>query len=111
MKQPDMEARAVAREALADGHTVTGAAAKAGVARETVQRWLKDEPDLKAARAEGQSKLEDVVLEGAKTDPRLALEILRCRSRAWQKRELVKHSGQVGVKWPTVPKGEGSDGF
>ena len=80
----------MARAALARGHTVTAAAARAGVTRETLQGWLCESDALRQARAEGRALLEGAVLSDAMTDGRLALEVLSRRYRVWQKRDLVK---------------------
>lgn len=111
MSEPaDPSVLEVARKALAYGYTVTAAAAKAHIARETLQRWLKDDATLVEARAEGQRKLEAAVLKEARKDGRFALQVLTIRSRAWQKREHVRHSGGVKVSWPNVKEAP-SDGF
>lgn len=100
----------LARAALRRGYTVTAAAAKAGVARETLQRWLKEDHTLCDARGHGRARLERAVLRDAMKDGRLALEVLSRRCRAWQKKDNVKLGGSVQVAWPNVQEGQG-DGF
>lgn len=83
-----------ARKALSIGHTLTAAAAIAGVSRFTMYEWLnagdRRADALRQARATGQAELESVVLRDAMKDGKLALDVLGRRSRAWQKKDAMR---------------------
>lgn len=94
-----MDERAeLARAALRLGLTVTAAAARAGIARETLHAWMREDHTLREARDLGMGQLEEVVLREALNDPDMALRVLSVRCpKAWGKKDRIeaKHSGKV----------------
>jgi hypothetical protein len=54
-----------------------------GIAPRTLREWRKHDPDfdaqIRAAEAKGEARLASVATQGAATDPRLALDMLRAR--------------------------------
>ena len=76
-------------------------AARAGIDRATLYRWLHDHEAFRVAfglaKNEGRAALESRALAGALDDPKHALELLSRRyPDAWGRRDRVKLDANVG---------------
>jgi transposase-like protein len=100
----DADAVELARAALARGLTVTTAAARAGVSRETLYQWMRQSDALRQARAMGMGQLEEVVLTEALKDGELAMKVLAVRRpKAWGRKDNMRVTGEV--KHSLAPSG------
>ena len=85
---PAQQQQAIA--ALLSGATVTGAAGRAGVARQTVHRWLADDPEFIAAHNLARREMADAVAQ--------ALRVLSVRSVEVLKRALTSPKTPAAVR-------------
>ena len=74
---PVDQERAIA--ALLTGESVTGAAGRAGVARQTVHRWLAEDPDFIAAYNQARREIAEAVSQSLRV---LSVESVRVLERA-----------------------------